>query len=154
VDSEGLRAFDLNSRDSKTINSRPPAGSAAIGRKAARELPDASCEADDKFSALWRQYGRGALGLLILVLLVHDIFGTHGFLTMRRTQAEITAVKANLVRLDAENDQLAGYVHDLKSDPRTIEKLAREGSLLAKPGEVIIKIPQAQWLGQDPPEKP
>lgn len=94
------------------------------------------------------------LGLLILVLLVHDIFGTHGYLAMRRTQSEINAVKANLSRLNAENAQLTDKVHDLKSDPRTIEKLAREGSLLAKPGEIIIKIPQAQWSDQDSPAKP
>ena len=110
--------------------------------------------ADDRFAELWRQYGRGVLGLLILVLVVHDIFGTHGFLAMRRTQAEINTVRANLSRLNVENAELAERVHDLKSDPRTIEKLAREGSLLAKPGEVIIKIPQEQWSDQDQPKKP
>ena len=108
----------------------------------------------DRFAELWHQYGRGILGLLILVLVVHDIFGTHGYLAMRRTQAEINAVKANLSRLNAENAQLTDKVHDLKSDPHTIEKLAREGSLLAKPGEIIIKIPQAQWSDQDSPAKP
>jgi cell division protein FtsB len=94
------------------------------------------------------------LGLLILVLVVHDILGPHGFLAMRRTQAEINIVKTNLARLNEENGRLAEHVHDLKSDPGTIEKLAREGSLLAKPGEVIIKIPQDQWFNQDPPAKP
>jgi len=111
-------------------------------------------EASDRFASLWRQYGRGILGLLILFLAVHDIFGTHGFLAMRRTQAEINTVKANLSRLNVENADLAEKVHDLKSDPRTIEKLAREGSLLAKPGEVIIKIPQERWSDQDQPQKP
>ena len=111
-------------------------------------------ETSDRFAELWHQYGRGVLGLLILVLVVHDIFGTHGYLAMRRTQAEINAVKANLSKLNAENALLSDKVHDLKSDPRTIEKLAREGSLLAKPGEIIIKIPQAQWSDQDLPAKP
>jgi cell division protein FtsB len=110
--------------------------------------------ADDRFAGLWQQYGRGVLCLLILVLVVHDIFGTHGFLAMRRTQAEINAVRANLSRLNVENADLAEKVHDLKSDPRTIEKLAREGSLLAKPGEVIIKIPQERWSNQDQSQKP
>jgi len=114
----------------------------------------ASEATSDRFAELWHQYGRGILGLLILVLVVHDIFGTHGYLAMRRTQAEINAVKANLSRLNAENAQLTDKVHDLKSDPHTIEKLAREGSLLAKPGEIIIKIPQAQWSDQDSPAKP
>ncbi len=107
----------------------------------------------DRLAGLWRQYGRGVLGLLILFLVVHDIFGTHGFLAMRRTHAEIDAVKANLSRLNAENAEATEKVHDLKSDPRTIEKLAREGSLLGKPGEVIIKIPQGQWPDADQPKK-
>jgi cell division protein FtsB len=104
---------------------------------------------NEQLSSLWRKYGRGVLGLLIAVLVVHDVLGTHGFLAMRRTQNEITTVKANLARLNAENQRLAERVHDLKSDPHTIEKLAREGSLLAKPGEVIIKIPQNQQFNQD-----
>ena len=37
------------------------------------------------------------MGLLILFLIVHDVFGTHGFLAMRRTQAEIGAVNSNLL---------------------------------------------------------
>src|SRR5271169_847669 len=72
-------------------------------------------DANDRFAELWRQYGRGVLGLLILVLVVHDIFGTHGFLAMRRAQAEINTVRTNLSRLNLENAELAERVHDLKS---------------------------------------
>ena len=111
-------------------------------------------ESGDRVSILWQQYGRGILGLLILVLVVHDVFGTHGFLAMRRIQAEISNINANLSSLNAENARLADYVHDLKSDPQTIVRLARVGGLLGKPGEIIIKIPQAQWLEQDKPVKP
>jgi cell division protein FtsB len=46
--------------------------------------------------------------------------------------------------LNEENQRLAERVHDLRTDPHAIEKLARESSLLAKPGEVIIKIPLNQ----------
>jgi cell division protein FtsB len=109
--------------------------------------------AGDTFAALWRQYGRGLLGLLILVLCVHDVFGTHGFLAMRRTQSEINVVKANIARLDAENAVLAGRVHDLKTDPATIEKLAREMQL-GRQGEIIINIPQDQWFEPSDPAKP
>lgn len=88
-----------------------------------------------------RQHGRGLLGLLVLVLIVHDIFGPHGFLAMRRTQNEISKVKADLDRLNRENVQLEQEVKDLKTDPRLIEKIARDDLGLAKPGEIIIKIP-------------
>lgn len=104
--------------------------------------------------AFLRQYGATLLGLLLFALVVHDIFGTHGYLAMRRTQLEIQKVKANIEQLNKENGQLADEVKDLKSDPRKIEKIARDELGLAKPGEVIIKIPQAQQLPADPASKP
>jgi len=37
-------------------------------------------------------------------------------------------------------------VRELKTDPHKIEKIARDELGLAKPGEVIIKIPRSQQL--------
>jgi hypothetical protein len=48
--------------------------------------------AEEKIRSLVRPYGRGLLGLLVLVMMVHDVFGTHGFLAMRRTQNEIRPI--------------------------------------------------------------
>ncbi len=136
-----------NVRNNAQNNAFPWSGAA----NKAKVTPPAN---GDRFAELWRQYGRGMLGLLILVLLVHDIFGTHGFLAMRKTQAEIKAVKENLARLNTENGELAERVHDLKTDPGTIEKLARDSGVLGRTGEVIIRIPQAQWPREDQPKKP
>ena len=105
-------------------------------------------------AAFLRQYGATLLGLLLFALIVHDIFGTHGYLAMRRTQLEIQKVKASIEQLNKENVQLEDEVKDLKSDPRKIEKIARDELGLAKPGEVIIKIPQSQQRPQDPVSKP
>jgi cell division protein FtsL len=104
--------------------------------------------AEEKIRSLVRQYGRGLLGLLVLVMIVHDVFGTHGFLAMRRTQGEIRKVKANLDALSKENAALAQEVKDLNTDPRLIEKIARDDLGLARPGEIIIRIPQGQTFEQ------
>jgi cell division protein FtsB len=103
--------------------------------------------AEEKFQSFLKQYGRALMGLLVLVLVVHDIFGTHGFLAMRRTQTEIKKVEADLDRLNKENTQLSEQVKDLKTDPKAIERLAREMGL-AKTGEIIIMIPQSQQIQQ------
>ena len=100
--------------------------------------------AKEKIQSLMRQHGRGLLGLLIAVMIVHDVFGTHGFLAMRRTQSEIRKVKADLDQLSKENSTLEQEVRDLKTDPRLIEKIARDDLGLARPGEIIIRIPQEQ----------
>ncbi len=111
-------------------------------------------DANEKFAGLLRQYGSTLLGLLLLALLVHDIFGTHGYLAMRRTQQEINKVKAGIEQLNKENVQLEEEVKELKSDPHKIEKIARDELGLARPGEVIIKIPQSQQLPQASSVKP
>jgi cell division protein FtsB len=116
--------------------------------KLKKKIEKASVE--EKIWSLMRQYGRGLLGLLVLVMIVHDVFGTHGFLAMRRTQSEIKKVKANLEQLSKENAALAQEVKDLNSDPRLIEKIARDDLGLARPGEIIIRIPQGQQAEQNP----
>jgi cell division protein FtsB len=110
-------------------------------------------DAREKLESMLRQYGRILLGLIVLVLIVHDIFGTHGFLAMRRTQSEIKKVQADLDQLNKENLQLEQEVRELKTDPHKIEKIARDELGLAKPGEVIIKIPLSQQLPQNPTAK-
>jgi len=89
-----------------------------------------------------RVYGRTLLVFFMALLVVHDIYGQHGFLAMRRTEKEIAKVKQDLQRLSEENRELAEQVKALKSDPSLIEKIARDELGLARPGEVIIRIPQ------------
>ena len=72
------------------------------------------------------------------------LIGPHGFIAMRRTQTEIDRVKKDLARLDKENAELGDQVRALKTDPRLIEKIAREDLQRAKPGEIIIRIPPSQ----------
>jgi len=110
----------------------------------------AKVSAEEKIRSLIRHYGRGLLGLLVLVMIVHDVFGTHGFLAMRRTQNEIKKVKADIDALSKENAVLEQEVKDLNSDPRLIEKIARDDLGLARPGEIIIRIPTGQQLEQNP----
>lgn len=104
---------------------------------------------EETIQDLLRQYGRAILIVFVVGLFVHNIFGTHGFLAMQRTKKEIQKVQTDLDRLNTENQRLAEDVKALKSDPHKIESIARDELGLAKPGEVIIKIPQGQQTGQE-----
>src|SRR5271165_3608176 len=95
----------------------------------------------EKRKRLVRHYMPHLLAVFVAVLLVHDVFGTHGFLAMHRKQQEIQKVSSVLDRLNKENAALAQDVQDLKTDPQTIRKIAREELGLAQPGEIIIKLP-------------
>ena len=107
----------------------------------------------EKLTGLATHYGRHLLVVFVAVLLVHDVFGTHGFLAMHRKQQEIEKVKADLDRLNKENAGLQEDVKNLKTDPQTIEKIAREELGQARPGEVIIKLP-APAPAEAPATKP
>jgi cell division protein FtsL len=96
-----------------------------------------------KLAALWTQYGRSILVLCVFALFLHDVFGTHGYLAMRRTKLEIERVQSNISSLAKENADLSDEVKSLKTDPHKIESIARDELGLAKPNEVIIKIPQS-----------
>lgn len=111
-------------------------------------------EIGEKFKKVAQRHGRVLLALFVTLLFVHDIFGAHGYLSMRRTQDGIKKVQSEIQTLKNENDGLEQAVKDLKTDPRAIEKIAREELILARPGEIIIKIPQSQLLPQALATKP
>ncbi len=92
---------------------------------------------------------RQILGLALLALFLHDVFGTHGLLAMVRTQKEIKQIREQIGKIDAENKSLANEVNALKTDPKAIERIAREDMGLARPGELIYRLPDS-----GPPSRP
>lgn len=98
-------------------------------------------------AAYLRQNARKLLGLALFALLVHDIFGAHGFVAMRRTQKEIEQIREQIGNLNEQNKSLAGQVTSLKSDPKAIERIAREEMGMARPGEMIFKLPDSDKPG-------
>jgi cell division protein FtsB len=124
----------------------------------ARHIPGAKSQlgdngfVQDTARRLLSHYGRHLLVIFVVVLLVHDVFGPHGFLVMRRKQQEIQKVNATLDQLNKENAALEEQIKDLKTDPQTIRKIAREELGLAQPGEIVIKLPSPP--PENPPAKP
>jgi cell division protein FtsB len=77
-------------------------------------------------------------GLVLLVL--QDILGTHGVLAMRHSMKQSAAIQKQIQQLNQQNQDLQKHVQSLKTDPSTIERIAREDMGLARPGEYIFKI--------------
>jgi cell division protein FtsB len=105
---------------------------ASAGRKVSRGADAPSWMASN---------ARWVLLLALAFLGIHDIFGAHGFIAMRRTAQEIQQTRDEITKLDDENKALTDQVSALKSDPRMIERIAREEMGLARPGEMIFKVP-------------
>jgi cell division protein FtsB len=93
-----------------------------------------------------------ALLLVCIALVVHEVFGEHGYLALRHQQKEVESLQQDIQRLRQENEQLDRQIKALKSDPKAIERLAREQMRMARPGEIIYTFPEKE-RSQAPPSK-
>ncbi len=89
-----------------------------------------------------RKLATAAVAALACLLFVHVVFGANGFLAYQKKRAQFRALDTDIQKLQKENDQLADRIKNLKSDPATIEKEAREQLRYARPGEVIYTYPE------------
>lgn len=91
--------------------------------------------------SFWGRYARAILAFGLFLIAIHDVFGSHGLLAMRRTQSQIRELRGEIDRLNQENSDLSKQVQALRTDPKAVERIAREEMGLARPGEMIFKLP-------------
>jgi cell division protein FtsB len=84
-----------------------------------------------------------AIVLLLVVLGYHAIFGANGLLMYQKKRQLSRDLATQNQSLNQENLVLEQQIKGLKSDPKMIEKEAREHLRYARPGEVIYTIPAA-----------
>ena len=77
----------------------------------------------------------------IALLLISDVFGTHGVLAMRRSEQQANDIQRQIDQLNAENQKLEARVKSLKTNPAAVEQIARVEMGLARKGEFIFKVP-------------
>lgn len=69
-------------------------------------------------------------------------FGSGGFLKLREHRAELQQIQQANHRLAEENKRIRQKIQKLKSDPQEVERIAREDHQMARPGDVIIRLPK------------
>jgi cell division protein FtsB len=97
---------------------------------------------DGASRGLRRKAAKLALGLVLIALLINSFFGDRGFLHVLTQQRRADALAHEVASLRRENDRLALDIEALRSDPRTVERLAREELGLAAPGETVFLLRQ------------
>ncbi len=80
--------------------------------------------------------------LFSALLFAFFLVGDHGFLDVRRQRTRLASLQREVTHLAAENTALEKQVAALKSDPKAVEKLAREELQLVKPDDVVLVLPQ------------
>lgn len=104
------------------------------------EVPSMEREEQRKEVGLRRKAATLASIIALIALVVGSLFGDRGFLYLVQQRQRAGALAQELETLRAENARLAAEIVALKSDPRAIERLAREQLSLAQPGETLFLI--------------
>jgi cell division protein FtsB len=95
----------------------------------------------DKARELRTRLATLAVALLAVWLFMHVTFGANGMVVYRSKRAEYQNLQKDIDRLQKENADYTNQVTELKTDPKRIEKEAREQFHYARPGEVIYVAP-------------
>jgi cell division protein FtsB len=88
------------------------------------------------------------LMLVASIIVVNGLVGDRGLLAMLRARHEGDVLAASIARQRAENARLREEARRLRSDPNTIEEVARRELGLIRPGEKVFIIKDV------PPVKP
>jgi cell division protein FtsB len=88
-----------------------------------------------------RKVGTAGIGLLAVWMFLHVMFGPNGTVVYQQKRAEYRKLQQDIHELQQENERYSEQVKALKSDPKAIEKAAREELRYARPGEVVYVVP-------------
>src|SRR5207245_4656712 len=75
------------------------------------------------------------VSLVLLLLFVHALFGRRGYFELKRMKDQKENFDHQIEHLRLENKQILEEIKSLKTDPKVIERIAREELGLVKPGE-------------------
>jgi cell division protein FtsB len=83
------------------------------------------------------------LGVAIVTawLFLHVMFGANGMVVYRQKRAEYQSLRHEIDELQKESDHYTEQIKALQTDPKTIEKEAREQLHYTRPGEVVYVAP-------------
>jgi cell division protein FtsB len=98
-------------------------------------------------SALYAARRRLATAGVVLVtvwLFLHVMFGANGMVVYRAKRTDYQKLQSEIRKLQKENDDYAQQIKALQSDPKAIEKEAREQLHYTRPGEVVYVQPVPQ----------
>ena len=83
-----------------------------------------------------------AVGVFVAFsLLSTQVFGEYGYLKLREQKRVLIQLEQKVQKQRDEKQRREQNVQKLKTDPETIEKIAREEMKLVRPGEIIYTDP-------------
>jgi cell division protein FtsB len=88
-----------------------------------------------------RKLATASVLALVAFLAFHVVFGANGMVVYTNKRSEYKKLQAETERLDEENQHLTKDAEDLRTNPKAIEREAREQLGYTKKGEIIYLLP-------------
>ena len=88
-----------------------------------------------------RRLATAGVAIVTIWLFFHVMFGANGMVVYRQKRAEYQSLQHEIDGLQKENAHYSGQINALQTDPKTIEKEAREQLHYARAGEVVYVAP-------------
>jgi cell division protein FtsB len=88
-----------------------------------------------------RRLATVGVAVITVWLLLHVMFGANGMVVYRQKRADYQNLRGEIDQLQKENNHYTGQIQALETDPKTIEKEAREQLHYTRPGEVVYVAP-------------
>ena len=111
------------------------------------QMFDYVCE---KFYRARRRLATAGVGVLVIWLGFHVIFGANGMVVYQNKRSEYKKLQVEMQQVEEENKQLTKQVDELRNDPKAIEREAREQLHYTKKGELVYLLPN-QKQAEKPP---
>lgn len=126
---------------------KPEVGLRAVMERAP-QAEALAAQAIEKTRPVWtwayeerRRLATAAVVVLTVWLGLHVTFGSNGMVIYRQKKADLKSLQGEVLQLQNENDQYVQQIKELKTDPKAIEREAREQMHYTRPGEVIYVRP-------------
>lgn len=91
--------------------------------------------------ALRRRIATITVAALAGLLFVHVMLGANGMIVYKQKRAEYVALQKQIAQEQKDNQLYTQQIQGLKTDPKVIEKEAREQLHYARPGEFVYVPP-------------
>jgi cell division protein FtsB len=111
------------------------------------QMFDYVCE---KFYRARRRLATAGVGVLVIWLGFHVIFGANGMVVYQNKRSEYKKLQVEMQQVEEENKQLTKQVDELRNDPKAIEREAREQLHYTKKGELVYLLPNQKQTDKPP----
>ena len=120
----------------RVVMQRAPQAEALAARAIERTRPVWSWVYEER-----RRLATACVVVLTAWLFLHVTFGSNGMVVYRQKKAELRGLQTEVQGLQADNDQYVNQIKELKTDPKAIEREAREQMHYTRPGEIVYVQP-------------